>query len=154
MTVGVALAAITASGCGGPSAAQKRAKAQLADYRTCKAKTSRFLAALHDLDSRLDVGLNVDDYGNRVGDVKVTHDAVAFRQLPYSCRKKVEVPAEGALGSYSAANTVWHHCLTKYGDWCFTNDPTTKNLLEILWNGAHKEIRKAQSGLHRLAAGA
>jgi len=119
----------------------------LAAYRKCKAQTGRFLTALQDLNSRLDIGLTLQSYGDRLGDVKVAHDAVPAGELQYRCLKKVAVPAEGAPNVYLVVYREWDDCVTNYVDTCNVDrDLDTQSL----WTAAAKSIRKAQAGLAQL----
>jgi hypothetical protein len=155
--VGVALVAATASGCGGASAEQKQVRAEAAQraarvaaYRRCRAQTGRFLTVLEDLDSRLDVGLSLQAYGDRLGDVKVAADSLP-PGLRYACRKRVGVPAADALTAYLYAYKTWDECLNKF-DYCVVQGET-ESMLQTFWTAAHKRIRTAETGLAQLGEG-
>ena len=154
--VGVTLAAITASGCGGPSAAEKQAKAaagahaaHLAAYRKCKTQVGPFLSALEDLNSRLDVGLSFSDYGTRVGDVRVAHDAAPFDELGAACLSVVAVPAEAAMNAYVKAYNKWNNCFND--DYCTTDSISPE--LQAPWGTATGKIERAQAGLEQIRTG-
>ncbi|MDP9226835.1 MAG: hypothetical protein M3P18_23930 [Actinomycetota bacterium] len=148
--LGAIFIAMVASGCGGPSAAQKQAKAdaaqharRLAAYRRCNAQLGPFLVALQDLGSRLDVGLSFGEYGNRVGNVKVAYDALSTGQLSYPCLSNVGVPAEAALKAYLTAYDTWNNCMSD--EYCTTDsiDPD----LQASWATARRKVGRAQAGV-------
>jgi hypothetical protein len=106
----------------------------------CADTLGEFLGSLHELDSRLDVGLNVNEYSNRVGDLKVAYDKIALEDLPQECVTKVGVPAEEALNQYMAALTQWRDCITYGSGGC---EPQ----LQDYWSGASDKIAEADKGL-------
>jgi hypothetical protein len=58
----------------------------------CEEQTGDFLDALGELDSRLGVGLQFDDYLNQVGNVRVAYDQVPFDDMASACIQEVGVP--------------------------------------------------------------
>jgi hypothetical protein len=142
---GMAALIVVASGCGGPSAAEKQAKAAAQQHAKCKADIGPFLTALKDLNSRLDVGLSFQAYSDQVGNVKVAYDRVPFKQLSLPCLK-VGGPAEGALNAYISAYSVWNKCI---GDtYCSTDSIDSE--LQGHWETARLKIERAQAALDRI----
>lgn len=111
--------------------------------RDCAAAVKDFMSALHELDSRLDVGLTVAEYGNQVGDLKVAYDRVAWDTLPDECAQRVGIPAEAALNEYVKAHTQWQDCIQTSG--CETS--FIESNLQGYWTKAHEKVVEADQGL-------
>ena len=76
----------------------------------CRAELEPFLEALQDIDARLDIGLNYDEYTDRVGDVSVAYDRIDVGMLePGSCLAAA-AQAEKAFNQYIKASTTWDDC--------------------------------------------
>lgn len=81
----------------------------------CLSQLTPFVSALEDLNSRLSVGLNFNDYSTRVGDARVAYDKVNFSALDPLCITTVGQPAENAFNDYVKAYNTWNDCFTKTG---------------------------------------
>lgn len=110
----------------------------------CAEQLGPFIDALHELDSRLAVGLTVSDYTKAVGDVRVAYDRVPFKQMDTTCVQRVGIPAEDALNKYSHAQNVWNKCVQHFLT-CPNNSINPK--LHRDWKIAQKFIAKADAGL-------
>jgi hypothetical protein len=51
----------------------------------CQSEVRSLLSALQELDSRLNVGLNLDEYGDYVGDAQVAYDRLDFDRIEGIC---------------------------------------------------------------------
>ena len=71
--------------------------------------------SLAQIDSRLDVGLSDEDYGDRLGDVQVAYDAAVpqLKGLGPRCIG-VAVALENALNSYNKVLNAWGDCIDDY----------------------------------------
>lgn len=167
----VASSALALAACGGPSEAEKKAKRDravaaakaaaarrqaatrhakvVAAAQSCVDTTKPLVSALKNLNSRLDVGLNYNEYTNKVGDVKVAYDNADFanmkgvRALP--CLKDVAVPAEKAFNQHAKAASAWSNC---FDDVNCSNDDV-KPTLQRHWLKASVFTDLAARGLAR-----
>jgi hypothetical protein len=126
--------------------AQRRAAA-VANYEKCRDTTRPLLDKLHELDSRLDVGLNYDEYTDKVGDVNVAYDRVTPKigGQP-QCVTSVGIPAEAAFNQYVKASNIWGEC---FDDINCDNDSIEPDLHNH-WNKASNSIDSADRGLKEL----
>ncbi len=110
---------------------------------SCPDEISDFVAALQELDSRLDIGLNFQEYSERVGDARVAYDRVDAEDLDASCIEHVGVPAEDAMNAYIEANSTWNDCIS---DPDCSNDSIATEL-QAKWAEATELIEEAKDGL-------
>jgi hypothetical protein len=101
------------------------------------------VAVLEDLDSRLSVGLNFRDYGERVGDAKVAYDKIVIADLSPDCVSRVGAPAETALNDYIAADDRWNRCIKSLS--CKTS--SIESELQAKWSDATSQIHSAKAAL-------
>jgi hypothetical protein len=115
----------------------------LTAYTTCQDLVGPLLEALGELDSRLDIGLNYSEYGDKVADANVQYDRIDIDQLRENldCLSGVAVPLEDALNFYSAAYRVWDNCFDRPS--C-TNEQITPNL-QRKWARAAKKVDAARN---------
>jgi hypothetical protein len=156
--VGVAVAIaltlmLVACGSSGPTAAEKkeaaerRAKAHaLAVAKKCNGQLGDFLSSLNELDSRLTIGLNYNDYLNEVGDVTVVYGEIPINQLDAPCLGAVGVASEKALRKYTDAAEVWQDCFSEFSCENDSIDPE----LQVDWSAASGLLAQAQSGMAQL----
>jgi hypothetical protein len=129
--------------------AEQRAKQQ-ARHDACASGTSGLMSALQEIDSRLDVGLNYSEYGDRVGDAKVAYDAMLKpNTLQRNCLIKVAVVLETALNEYLDVYNIWGDCINDYS--CDFNTGETNKKAQTSWANASRDLAKAQRGLDSLA---
>jgi hypothetical protein len=127
---------------------EKRAR-EAAKARTCLSTFRQLTRELGDLNSRLDVGLNYDEYTTKVGDVKVAYDQTPFKQLDdIACLQQVGLPAESALNQYAKAAGIWDRC---FDDPNCSNDQI-KGQLQSHWSTASRQVRRASRGMARMTA--
>jgi hypothetical protein len=111
---------------------------------------NRFLQRTRALDSRLDVGLSYDEYGDKVADLKVAYDNVDFDAAgtdgSFACLSSVGVPLENALNQYMAAYRTWDACFDDFD--CDTDSITPK--LQAKWSKASRNVSNAADGLSKL----
>jgi hypothetical protein len=126
--------------------AQERAQA-IAKYERCRRSTRPLLNKLHDLDSRLDIGLNYDEYTDKVGDVRVAYDQVTPRLGSQTeCITAVGIPAEAAFNQYVKASNIWGDCFDDID--CETD--AIEPELHKHWSKASNAIHSADGGLSAL----
>ncbi len=132
-------------------ARQKAAEAKLV-YEGCKSHVGDLIDSLEEITSRLDIGLNYENYSQELGDVKVAYDK-AFDDtdvvvaLGEDCVSNVAVPAENALNSHLKASILWDRCIED-----FDCDPdANEKKMQKHWQRAQRQIAKSQSGLEDLA---
>lgn len=140
--------AVVLSGCGGSVVPGSVASGGTVPSSTpvavnCPQPMKDFLLAIEDLDSRLGVGLNFQDYGTKVGDVKVVYDRIVPADLSGECATSVGTPAEAALNDYIAAYTTWNDCV---GSTSCTQASITSQL-QAKWADATEKINQAKNAL-------
>jgi hypothetical protein len=120
-----------------------------ASYAKCKRQIGPLLDRLHELDSRLDVGLNYDEYTTQVGDVRVEYDTAVDGIDDPLCLTAAGIPAETALNQYAKAANRWGECFDDLDCDTDTVEPT----LRKYWDRASRAIETADEGLESLKAG-
>jgi hypothetical protein len=90
----------------------------------CKVALTPLYDELQELNSRLNVGLNLGDYGERVGDASVAYGQLEAASLDSACLD-LGAKLEDALNAYIRANTTWNDCVT---DTDCDNDSITPKL--------------------------
>src|SRR6266568_2667268 len=96
---------------------------------SCAQPVIDFLTKLEELDSRLSVGLNFQEYGTQVGDVKVAYDRIDFTGTDPLCFSLVGVPAEAALNDYISAYNTWNACVSNIS----CTNASIKSKLKAKW---------------------
>jgi zinc-ribbon domain len=109
----------------------------------CIRELGPFVSALEDLDSRLSVGLNFNDYSTRVGDTRVAYDRINLAKVDTLCLTVVGSPAEDALNAYVEAYNTWNDCIGTPG--C-TND-SIKSQLQAQWSKATSLIDRIRASI-------
>jgi hypothetical protein len=102
------------------------------------------LSALQELDSRLNVGLNLDEYGDYVGDAQVAYDRLDFDRIEGICLISVAVHLEDALNQYITAVNKWNDCIESVS----CEDPPVQKH----WTNASTLITRASGNLDRIVA--
>jgi hypothetical protein len=122
--------------------AQEQAEAE-ALAEECEQQLGSLLTVLEDLNSRLGVGIDYQEYGDRVGDIRVAYDQTPIRELDSRCVTDVGLSAEDAMNSYVKAGNLWEGCITDFG--CDTDEIQPE--LQSHWSEASTSIREASQGL-------
>lgn len=139
--VGVAVAATLIGGCGGETDSGSTTEF---DVAACEEELGDLMDALGEINSRLDIGMALSEYGERVGDVIVAYDQVDVGDLEEGCRTEVAVPAEDALQEYIVAQQRWNRCIFDQAD-CELSDIEVK--LQDRWTAAALQLEVARSAL-------
>jgi hypothetical protein len=147
------IAALVLSACGAPSEADRRREARQREVAEaaavadrCQSHLGRFLAALEDLHSRLEVGINYENYLSKVGDVRAAYDQIPFKGIDVRCLGRVGVPAEDALNDYADAGETWSNCIGDFNCSMDSIDPQ----LQSKWTSASAKVDRAGRGLAAL----
>jgi hypothetical protein len=116
----------------------------------CSGQMSRLLRRTKALDSRLDIGLTYDEYGDKVADLKVEYDSIDFDADPddgsFACLSSVGVPLENALNQYVDAYRIWNTCFEDFD--CDTD--SIEPDLQAKWSKATRNVSRASGGLGKL----
>lgn len=117
------LALVLLAACGGdsgPTEAQKRKRREARReaelqvlHDECEEEFDPFLSELQELDSRLGVGLDYDEYGDKVGDIQVAYDDLDIKSMDQRCINEVGIPAEDAFNAYLDAHQTWEECIDR-----------------------------------------
>lgn len=170
--VAVVGAMLLATGCGGeesggPSAAEvsaSKASASASEasassaayeeqlkerrYQACSEMNSDLIKALRQIDSRLAVGLNYSEYGDRLGDARVEYDnavSIAEDGIAQPCLQKVGSLLEEAFGDYADVLTLWGECIDDYT--CDFSAGDTNVKAQRWWAEAGRKIARADANL-------
>jgi hypothetical protein len=114
------------------------------EAQLCQSEIRPLLSALQELDSRLNVGLNLDEYGDFVGDAQVEYDRLDIDGIGEECLSSVAVPLEEALNQYITAVNKWNDCIQSVS----CEDPPVQKH----WTNASEEINKASDALDKIVA--
>lgn len=131
---------------GTTSTAEQETTRARAAYAACDRALGPLLKQLRELDSRLNVGLNYDEYTTEVGDIRVVYDSVVEQADDPTCLTSVGIPAEEALNQYAKATGKWEECFDDID--CDTDsiEPT----LRKYWDRASTAIDTAEQGLEEM----
>jgi hypothetical protein len=123
--------------------------AQLAVYNKCVAATKPLRDSLAQIDSRLDVGLSYDDYGDRLGDVQVAYDT-AVPKINTSGAKclPAALPLENALNAYNKVLNLWGDCIDDYN--CDFSEGETNDKAQAGWVKASQALKNSDRKLAAL----
>ncbi|HEX5621956.1 MAG TPA: hypothetical protein VFX51_26250 [Solirubrobacteraceae bacterium] len=116
----------------------------------CQGQMNRLLQRTRALDSRLDIGLTYDEYGDKVADLKVAYDNIDFDVSgddgSFTCLSSVGVPLENALNQYVSAYRTWNTC---FDDLDCDTDSISPDL-QAKWSKATRNVSRASAGLKKL----
>lgn len=165
----VLVALITAaSGCGsqphGPSAAEKAAEARAKAaaqrkaketqlFKECADTTAPLEKKLSDLNSRVSVGLQFQDYTTRVGTARVAYDGVVKQMksngISQRCLTAVGEPLESSLNAFVTAGNTWNKCVTDY-NCSLDKGSASLTSMQKSWVKATRMLNKADKGLNTM----
>lgn len=113
--------------------------ARKAEHAACTGALGRLLRALDEVDARLNVGLNQDEYSRLVGDASVAYNRIDVASLGQGDCLSAGAALEGALNDYSAVASRWDECI--YDFYCDIDsiDP----MMQRNWAAATRAIAKA-----------
>lgn len=114
-------------------------------YDACAGQVQPLIDALSEVDARLDVGLNLDEYGDLVGNASVAYDRMDPSKLEPECIE-VGVPLENALNKYIEASSKWNDCVWELS----CEDAEQDRKLQPRWASAATYIERAKSRLGEL----
>lgn len=109
----------------------------------CASQLKGLSDALFELDSRLSVGMNFNDYGQKVADAKVAYDRLKPSGLDSACLATAGAPEENALNDYIDAYNTWNDCVKKT---TCKNDSITPSL-QAKWSDATDILEKVKDAL-------
>lgn len=165
----IVLAAVVLTGCGGPSeaeqakaaaskkaAAKKRADEQAraaakATHDKCEQALAGITDALEQINSRLSVGMNYSEYGDRLGDVQVEYDRIDIKALPSIDAKCLDaaVRLENAFNLFNEVHTLWGDCIEDYD--CDFSEGEPNRKAQEKWRRAGQTIENAKGVVDSLA---
>lgn len=115
------------------------------DYKTCKVELTPLLTSIQNLNSRLNVGLILEHYGQAVGAISIRYDRIREGRLTDECIDKVKEPGRKAYNAYWRANKQWGDCLRD-----FFNRDVDEDIIDNLrakWKTAgHFQSKPVQDG--------
>jgi hypothetical protein len=114
-----------------------------AEAKECEAQLGGFLESLEELEARLEVGLNYDEYFDEIGNVQVAYNRLPINQLSGECLSKVGLPSEKAFNAYREAAVVWEECFEDLSCETSSVDPE----IQREWAKAEQAGSQAQRGL-------
>ena len=113
------------------------------DTAACQAELGDLVAALEEINGRLDVGLIFTDYSERLGDASVADNRIRFAQLEPGCISEVGVVVEQGLNRYLKAQNRWDACIEDL--YCVTD--SIEPALQRQWTRADQLIERARAAL-------
>lgn len=115
------------------------------DARKCEQQTSTLLSELEGLESRLEIGVDYQEYLKRVGDARVAYARIPVDDLALGCLN-VAAPAEKVLRTHLEAAEVWTKCV---GDGDCKND-SIRRKLRRKWEKASSQLEQSRQALRAL----
>jgi hypothetical protein len=100
---------------------------------------------LHELDSRLSVGITYSAYGESLGDVAVAHESLAWQSdWGGNCLGAADAAGD-AFEEYKSAMSLWGACIRDIG--CKPTRHRTMSTLRTHWRNAGDLLQKADAYL-------
>ena len=118
-------------------------------YDECVDSIDTFRSEMKELDGRLGVGLNFEDYATKVGDVAAAYNQTDFESGGLDCVTEVGLPLETAVGQYEKAYDIWQEC---FEDIYCENESIDADLQKH-WAKATIQIERSDRALERLKVG-
>jgi hypothetical protein len=115
----------------------------------CERHLGPLLQKLHNIDSRLTIGMTQSEYSTALGDAQIVYDRIRFAAMELDCVSAVGVPAENAFNLYIRANNTWSDCIA---DLYCDIDADAMPQIQERWTKATVLLAKADRGLRNLAA--
>lgn len=122
-------------------------RANQAAYEACADEMSPLLDDLSTLDARLDVGLDLDEYSDLLGNASVSYDAMDIDAPEPDCISDVGVPLENALNRYIDIASTWNDCIWE-DTYCTMDDIDAE--MQLAWKRSSRLIEKASANLDDL----
>lgn len=122
-------------------------RANRAEYEACVDEMSPLHEDLSTLDARLDVGLDLDEYSDLLGNASVSYDAMDIDAPQPDCISDVGVPLENALNKYIDIASTWNDCIWE-DTYCTMDDIDAK--MQLAWMRSSRLIEKASDALEDL----
>jgi len=122
-------------------------RAEQAEYETCVEEMSPLLEDLSTLDARLNVGLDLDEYSDLLGNASVSYDAMDIDAPGADCIGSVGVPLEDALNKYIHVANTWNDCIWE-DSYCTMDDIDAE--LQLAWLRSSRLIDRASNRLENL----
>lgn len=111
----------------------------------CSDVVADFSTSLGEINSRLGVGMKLDEYNTALGDVKVAYDAADWDSAPNQyCLEEVGVPLEDAFKTYIEANTTWNDCV---GDFNCDYEKSAQPKIQKKWTKAAELLEQSDAAL-------
>lgn len=123
---------------------EKREELELGE--DCARQLKGLVRSLNDLDGLLDVGLNHDEYSDRVGEIAIAYNRIDFKELEDDCVLSVGLPAEAAFNKYVKAGSTWNDCITDFG--CELDSIDSQ--LQLRWASAGERLSEADAALSEM----
>lgn len=109
---------------------------------SCGDEVDSFIRSLRELDSRLDIGLNYQQYSNRLGDISVRYDdavdVVTAGEVSARC-VYVGIRGEKAFNLYIKAQRIWSRCINDLD----CSNAEIEPRLQKIWAKASKRVAQA-----------
>jgi hypothetical protein len=130
------------------ASAEAEAQAQ-AEFDRCRRKLAPLVNSLSEIDSRLNVGMNYGEYGDRLGDTQVAYDRTvkAIRKQTPECIDAA-VALEDAFNAYLKVYGVWGDCIDDY--YCDFSEGVPNDKAQAGWAKATRAIDKAERLLRQM----
>lgn len=124
------------------ASASAEAQAQ-AEFDRCRRTLSPLVDSLSEIDSRLNVGMNYDEYGDRLGDTQVAYDGTVktIRKQTPDCIDAA-IALENAFNAYLKVYNVWGSCIDDY--YCDFSEGVPNDKAQTGWAKATGAIAKAE----------
>jgi hypothetical protein len=120
------------------------------EFDECDTAFRPLLNELAELNSRLSVGLNFDDYSTSVADVRVVYDqAVVDLDFDSDACLPIGTELEKAYNQYAQSQSVWNDCIND--DNCIFSESEQQAQVQKKWARAGEIIEGARSDLDALA---
>lgn len=110
------------------------------DAAACSREVGDFVDVLSEIDSRLNIGVNLGELGTHLGDAQVEYDAMDASAAVAACGN-VAAKAENAFTHYVKSYNAWQTCIDS--DYC---EPATPRM-QTLWQKASRTLGEINSKL-------
>lgn len=143
-----ASSALAAESSSAAAAESSSAAAQQQEHDECQATVGGLLRTLKEINSRLNIGLDYQEYSDRLGDVQVEYDAMLDEFDEADCLNLVAIPLEKAFNEYIKVQGLWSDCIADYT--CDFDEGEVDRKTQDAWSVAGRSIERAEENLDGL----
>ena len=111
---------------------------------SCPRTIHRFVDALTEVDGRLDLGIDFNEYRGLISKAHVAYARIPWSQIADPCLSSVGVPSEKAMNEYTVAYNIWAKCIAALN--CGRGAAADRQM-QFRWRRARQNLQRAVANL-------